>query len=119
MLFKNKKKNDEYLIIIYKNDLNVDLNKILIPDKTNGVTEFIYALHDDAVTDHYHIYIKFDSKVTKEEVKKLFYNSKCFISDMAKNDTVLSLLYYFTDGFRLPFESSYTVKEERRKNNSK
>lgn len=120
MFLKKNKKNDEYVLMIYKDDISVDLNKILIPDKLNGVTEFIYVLHDDAVTEHYHIYIKFDNKVTQEEVKKLFYNSKCFISDMAKNETVLSLLYYFTDGFRLPFESSYTIKiDERRKNNSK
>ena len=34
--------------------------------------------------------------------------------------TILSALYYFTDGFRLPFESNHSVKiEERRKNNGK
>ena len=120
MFLKKKKKKDEFLIVIYKSDLSVDLNKILIPGKLNGVTEFLYVLHKDAVEEHYHIYIKFDGKVTEEEVKKLFYNSKCFISDISEDNTILSTLYYFTDGFRLPFESNYSAKiEERRKNNSK
>lgn len=120
MFRKKRKKKDEFLIVIYKNDLSVDLNKILVPDKLNGVTEFLYVLHKDAVEEHYHVYIKFDDKVTEEEVRKLFYNSKCFISDISKDNTVLSTLYYFTDGFRLPFESNYSVKiEERRKNNGK
>lgn len=117
MFLKKKKKNDKFLIVIYKNDLSVDLNKILVPDKLSDVTEFLYVLHKDAVEEHYHVYIKFDNRVTQDEVRKLFYNSKCFISDISKNDTVLSTLYYFTDGFRLPFESSYSTKiEERRKN---
>ena len=120
MCLKTKKKKDEFLIVIYKNDLSVDLNKILVPDKLTGVTEFLYVLHKDAVEEHYHIYIKFDDKVTQEEVRKVFYNSKCFISDISKDNTVLSTLYYFTDGFRLPFESNYSVKiEERRRNNGK
>lgn len=120
MFRKRRKKKDEYLLVIYKNDLSVDLNKILVPDKLNGVTEFLYVLHKDAVEEHYHIYIKFDDKVTQEEVRKVFYNSKCFISDISKDNTVLSTLYYFTDGFRLPFESNYSAKiEERRRNNGK
>ena len=120
MFIKRRKKKDEYLLVIYKKDFSVDLNKILVPDKLNGVTEFLYVLHKDAVEEHYHIYIKFDDKVTQEEVKKVFYNSKCFISDVSKDNTILSTLYYFTDGFRLPFESNYSAKiEERRKNNGK
>ena len=116
MFLKKNRKNDEFLIVIYKNDLSVDLSRILVPDKLNGVTEFLYVLHKDAVEEHYHIYIKFGNKVTEEEVKKIFYNSKCFISDIPKDNTILSTLYYFTDGFRLPFESNYSTKiEERRK----
>lgn len=112
-----KRKNNKFLIVIYKNDLSVDLNKILVPERLTGVTEFLYVLHKDAVEEHYHVYIKFDKLVTQDEVRKLFYNSKCFISDISKNDTVLNTLYHFTDGFRLPFESSYSAKpEERRKN---
>ncbi len=120
MFLKKKKKKDEFLIVIYKNDLSVELNKILVPEKLNNVTEYLYVLHKDAVEEHYHVYIKFDDKVTEEEVKKLFYNSKCFISNISNDNTVLSTLYYFTDGFRLPFESNYSAKvEERRRINSK
>ncbi len=120
MFGKSKKKKDEYLLVIYKNDLSVDLCKILVPDKLNDVIEFLYVLHKDAVEEHYHIYIKFEKPITEEELRKLFYNSKCFISDISKDNTILSTLYYFTDGFRLSFESNYSTKiEERKRNNSK
>ena len=120
MFLKKKKKKDEFLIVIYKKDLSVDLNRILVPDKLSGVKEYVYVPHNDAVEEHYHVYIKFDNKVTEEDVRKLFYNSKCFISDMSGDNTVLSTLNYFTDGFRLPFESNYSAKiEERRRNNGK
>ena len=120
MFRKRKKKKDEYCVVIYKNDLTVDIGKILIPDKLSGVTEFLYVLHEDAVEAHYHIYIKFDKKITEEELKKVFYNSRCFLSDISTDKTILSTLYYFTDGFRLPFETNYSVKvEERRKPNNR
>ena len=120
MFRKRRKKKDEYLLVIYKNDIKVDLDKILVPDKLSGVTEFLYVLHEDAVEAHYHIYIKFDSKLTEDEVKKIFYNSRCFFSDISKDKTILSTLYYFTNGFRLPFETNYSVKlEDRRKPNNR
>lgn len=120
MFFKSKKLKDEYFLVIYKSDLNVDLCKVFVPGKLNGVTEFLYVLHKDDVEEHYHIYIKFDNKVSEDDVKKFFFNSKCFISESEKNNTILSTLYYFTDGFRLPFESNYSSKlEEHRKNSIK
>ena len=120
MFLRKKKKNDEYLLVIYKKDLSVDLNRILVPDKLSDVKEYIYVPHNDATEEHYHVYIKFEKKITQEELKKVFYNSKIFVSDIANGDTILSVLYYFTDGFRLPFESNYSTKiEERRKANNK
>lgn len=120
MCLKKKKKSDEFLLVIYKKDLSVDLNRILVPDKLSDVKEYIYVPHNDATEEHYHVYIKFEKKITQEELRKVFYNSKIFISDISKDDTNLSTLYYFTDGFRLPFESNYSAKiEERRRNNGK
>ena len=115
MFLKRKKKSDEYLLILYKKDLSVDLNRILIPDKLPDVKEYIYVPHNDTTEEHYHIYIKFEKKITQEELRKVFYNSKIFVSDISKGDTILSFLYYFTDGFRLPFESNYSVKQEERR----
>ena len=80
MFLKKKSKKDKYLLVIYKNDLNVDLNKILSPDKLNGVIEFLYVPHYDATEEHYHVYIKFEKKITQEELRKVFYNSKIFKS---------------------------------------
>ncbi len=120
MFRKKRKKKDEYLLVIYKKDLSVDLNRILVPDKLSDVKEYIYVPHNDATEEHYHVYIKFEKKITQEELKKVFYNSKIFVSDISNSDTILSVLYYFTDGFRLPFESNYSTKiEERRKANNK
>ena len=118
MFRKNRKKKDEYLLVIYKKDLSVDLNRILVSDKLSDVKEYIYVPHNDATEEHYHVYIKFEKKITQEELKKVFYNSKIFVSDFSNSDTVLSTLYFFTDGFRLPFESNYSAKlEERRRIN--
>ena len=117
-LKKKKKLKDEYLLVIYKKDLSVDLGRILILDKLDGVKEFFYVVHNDAVEEHYHVYIRFEELISEEELKKVFYNTKCFISELSNDETVLSTLYSFTDGFRLPFESNYSTKiEERRRIN--
>lgn len=120
MFSRKNKKGNEFLLVIYKKDLSVDLDRILISDKLSNVKEYVYALHTDATEAHYHVYIKFEKKITQDELKKVFYNSKIFVSDISDSDTILSVLYYFTDGFRLPFESNYSTKiEERRKANNK
>lgn len=120
MFLKRKKKSNEFLLVIYKKDLSVDLSKILVADKLSDVKEFIYVPHIDATEEHYHVYIRFERKITQKELRQIFYNSKIFISNISADETILSILYYFTDGFRLPFESSYSTKiEERRKVNNK
>lgn len=119
MFLKKNKKKDEFHLIVYKKDLSVDLNRILVPDKLSGVKEFFYVEHTDACEPHYHIYIKFDNKTSEDELGKIFYNSKFFISDITSDKTMLSILYFYTDGFRIPFVSSYSIKiEERRRINS-
>ena len=113
----NKKRilYDEFCVVLYKNDLLSDISKILVPDRLSNVLEFFYVLHDDAVEDHYHIYLKFYEKVTEQEVKEIFYNSKSFVSMLGKQETSLSVLYAFTDGFRLSFESNYSIKADERR----
>ena len=76
MFLKKKKKKDEYLLVIYKKDLSVDLNRILVPDKLSDVKEYIYVPHNDATEEHYHVYIKFEKKITQEELKKFFITLK-------------------------------------------
>ena len=115
MLNKKKKLNDEFCVVVYKNDLLSDISKILVPDRLPDIQEFVFVLHKDAVEEHYHVYLKFYYGVSETKVKDIFYNSKCFVSNLDENETVLSTLYYFTDGFRLPFESNYSIRAEERK----
>lgn len=113
-----KKKNKEYLIVVYKKDLTIDINKILFGGSNYSVKEYFYVLHDDTAEGHYHIYIRFEKPVTKDFVEKLFYKTKCYVSSVNSYESELSLLNYFTEGFRLEFESNYSIKidEIKRKN---
>ena len=72
MFRKKRKKKDEYLLVIYKKDLSVDLNRILVPDKLPDVKEYIYVPHNDATEEHYHVYIKYPNSseiLYKEQIK--------------------------------------------------
>ncbi len=109
MFMRKKKKTDEYSVIVYKEDLSIDLGRLLLSDKSDGLKEFFYVPHNDTPKEHYHIYLKFDKRVTEEVVNKLFYKSKCFISPVRSHETSLSLLCYFTENLRLPFESNYSI----------
>lgn len=113
-----KKKNKEYLVVVYKKDLTIDINKILFSGGNCSVKEYFYVLHDDTAESHYHIYMRFDKPVTKAFVEKLFYKTKCYVSVVNSYESELSLLHYFTEGFRLVFESNYSIKvdEIKRKN---
>ena len=93
--------------------MTVDLGRIFIANRLDSVSEFVFVLHTDAVEEHYHVYISFKKKVTENEVKKFFYNAKCYISEF-KDETILCTLNYFTDGFRLPFESNFSISTEER-----
>ena len=112
MLFKIKKKNDEFLLIIYKKDLSVDLSKILTAPSSD-IKEYLLVNHTDTAEEHYHIYLKFNKKITRDELRELFYKSKIFISNVSSDTTILGILYYFTDGFRLSFESNYSINYKK------
>ena len=119
-MFLKKKKYSKYSVVVYKEDLGVDINRILAPDKSSDVKEYVYVLHSDTPKEHYHIYLKYEKPVKEDAVNKLFYKSKCFISPVVGNESSLSLLCYFTENFRLPFESNYSTKiEELRRRNNK
>lgn len=109
MFMRKNKRAREYSVVLYKEDLNIDLGRLLLSDKSNGLKEFFYVLHNDTPKEHYHVYLKFDNVVTEEVVNKLFYKSKCFISPCGLQETSLSLLCYFTENLRLPFESNYSI----------
>ena len=112
------KKNKEYSVVVYKKDLSIDLSKILFVGGQTGIKEYIYVPHLDTSEEHYHIYLHFEKPVTKVDVEKIFLKTKCYISSVS-NESSLSLLNYYTEGFRLPFESNYSYKvEDRRRINS-
>lgn len=116
-MFTFKKKWNSFSVVVYKKDLNIDLSKILFSSTQNGVKEYVFVPHTDTPDEHYHVYMKFENPVTKENVEKLFFKTKCFISPIRESDSVLGLLVYYTQGFRLPFESNFTTKiEELRRN---
>lgn len=112
MFIRKKKKADEYSVVVYKKDLSVDLNRILFSGKSEGLKEYVYVPHFDASEEHYHIYLRFEKRVSEDVVDKLFFKTKCFISSIPSHETALSLLHYFTEGFRLTFESNYSAKIE-------
>lgn len=109
-MFGRNKKQSEYLVELYKNDLNVEITKILHPEKNDGIKEYFYVMHSDAVDEHYHVYLSLGEKMREKDVKKIFYNAKCFVSELPKDKTLLNLIYSFTNGFRLPLETSYNAK---------
>lgn len=114
MIFR-KGKNKEFSLVVYKKDLNIDLNKILFVGNASGIKEYFYVPHFDTSEEHYHIYINFEKGVRTCDVEKLFYKTKCYISPIRYNESALMLLNYYTEGFRLPFESSYSIKVEERR----
>ena len=79
MFLKKKKKADEYSVVVYKKDLSVDLNRILFSGKSEGLKEYVYVPHFDASEEHYHIYLRFEKRVSEDVVDKLFFKTKCFI----------------------------------------
>ena len=112
------KKSSEYSVVIYKKDLSIDLNKLLFSGSQKGVKEYIYVPHFDTSDEHYHIYIHFEKPVSRNEVEDIFLKTKCFVSPLHSHETALSLLNYYSEGFRLSFETSYSVKiEENRRVN--
>ena len=119
MIFDNKKWT-EFSVIVYKKDLNIDLNRILISSSKSGIKEIFYVPHTDTAEEHFHIYVRFEKQVTKNDVESLFFKTKCYISPIRSQETALSLLNYYTEGFRLPFETKYSLKcDEIKKQNSK
>ena len=103
-------KNREFTVVVYKKDLSTELNKILFSSSVKGLKEFFYILHSDSQAEHYHIYLNYDKPVFNRDVKALFFKTVCFISPLSERETPLGVLYYFTEGFRLPFDSSYSLK---------
>ena len=119
MIFDNKKWT-EFSVIVYKKDLNIDLNRLLISSSQSGIKEIFYVPHTDTAEEHFHIYVRFEKQVTKNDVESLFFKTKCYISPIRSQETALSLLNYYTEGFRLPFETNYSLKcDEIKKHNSK
>lgn len=106
------RKNLEFYVEIYDSDLKIPLDKCL--NNKTDVKEFIYTHHDDASKPHYHIYLSFDSKIKKADIKKIFCGSQCFITEMPKGETVLSTFFYFTNGFRLDFVTNYNVRTDKK-----
>ena len=114
-MFGIKKKKYDYIVEIYENDLCFELSKVLSVEKSENIKEFFFVEHSDAVEKHFHIYLSLYHALNEQDIKKIFYNSKCFITPLEDGQSVLQILYSFTSGFRLPFITSYTVKQSTKK----